>query len=192
MVLSPRIQLEETMMFRSILRSLKAALRAMACLVGGVWTSVFGGGGGDVIIDDDDGLPAPDAQPEKTVENYALADHDLRLAQRRAAALIYAYAADAQVDGVRPEMPPGLSRAVKAWLPGLTLHDLRALTEAGRNGIRAHIGKGPYIAGVHRVNPLPPVTLEERIPEHEFEEESALRDMPMAPREVPYLWSLMP
>jgi hypothetical protein len=176
-------------MFRSIVRAMSAALRAMLRLVDGVWTFVFGsGGGGDVIIDDDDGEPAPAAQAE--TEPYSLADSDLLLAQRRNAALVFTYAAAAQVDGVRPQMPPAMSRAVREWLPGLTVYDLRALTDAGVDGIRAHLYDGPYITGIHRVNPLPPVALE-KIPEHDPAEEIVLWKTSTAPRGVDYLRDLL-
>jgi hypothetical protein len=176
-------------MLRKILKAMRAALRSMARPIDGTWRWVFGSGGDVQVIDDDDGLPAPDAQPEKTVEK-SLADHDLRLAQRRDAALIYSYAAKCQLDGVRPEMPPCLSRALRSWLPGLTVYDLKALTDAGVDGIRAHISEGPYIAGVHRVHALPPLILE-RIPEADFEEEISLRHLPPAPRPASYLRDLL-
>jgi hypothetical protein len=179
----------ESEMWRAIVRSLKAALRAMARLVNGVWTSVFGGGGEDVvIIDDDDGLPAAPLPAEKAVGNPAHADHDLRTALRRDAALIYTYAAKCQIDCVRPEMPACLSRAVRAWLPGLTTHDLMALTDAGQDEIRSHISGGPYIMGVHRVQALPPVKLE-RLPERDPLEGTALWQI-LDPRPVPQIQDL--
>jgi hypothetical protein len=70
------------------------------------------------------------------------------------------YAANAQVDLVHPALPPVVPRAVKEWLPGLSLPELKMLTDAGADALGSHITRGPHITGLFRVMRLPPVLLE--------------------------------
>lgn len=145
-------------MLRKILKALRSALRAMVKAIDGTWRTVFGSGGGDIVVDDYE--PAMDKSVESVGTTPAPVDeHVLRTESRRDAALVYVYAGKCQLDGVRPPAAPCLPRVTRDWLAGLSLADLRLLTDAGQDGIRAHLSTGPYIQGLHRIRRLPPIAL---------------------------------
>jgi hypothetical protein len=149
-------------MLRKILKALRSALRAMVKALDGTWRTLFGAGAGDIVIDDDhDFVPE-----EKTVESAgttpALEEHDLRTDRRRDAALVRIYSMKAVMTGERPELAPCLPRVVRDWLAGLDSGELRMIADATPDAVFSHLGEGPYIQGVHRVQRLQPVPLEMR------------------------------
>ena len=150
-------------MVRTILRALRAVMRALARVASLPGRGLGGllGGGGYEYIEDDDGSPDPEA-PEKTVDNSKSihAAYLETLARQTIARCVLEYAANAQVDLVRQPLAPLVPRCVKEWLPGLSLSELKMLTDAGADAIGSHITRGPYIVGLFRVMRLPPVLLE--------------------------------
>jgi hypothetical protein len=140
--------------FSAMRRALKAMLRFLAKLKGGI----FGGGGGVEIIEDDDDY-VPEAEEKAVEKDPAVEEYKERLAMQTQARTIIAYAADCQVDGRRPALAPVLTRPIKDWLGGLDLSQMRQITDAGAEKVGDHITEGPYIAGLPRVMRLPKVTL---------------------------------
>jgi carbamate kinase len=141
--------------FSAMRRALKAMLRFIARLKGGI----FGGGGGVEIIEDDDGY-VPEPAVEKAVEKDSATEaYKERLAMQTQARTIIAYAADCQVDGRRPALAPVLTRPIKDWLEGLDLSQMRQITDAGAEKVGSHITEGPYIAGLPKVMRLPKAAL---------------------------------
>lgn len=168
-------------MLRKILKALRAALRSIVRMFDGTWRYVFGAGGGDIVVDDLDPT-APDTL-EKTVESVGTtgkSEHLVRTEERRDAALVFAYAGRCQIDGVRPPLALCLPRIVREWLPGLTLHDMKLLTNAGQDGIRTHLREGPYIQGLYRVRRMPPIALE-TIPGQTINQDGPPRNVESSP-----------
>jgi hypothetical protein len=134
-------------------------------MVDGTWKFVFGGGGGDYLIDDDDGAPDPHAA-EKSVESAGTTpefdEHAVRTARRRDAALVRTWALTTLTDSKRPPMAPCLPRIVRDWLPGLDASELTLIADATPDQVLQHLATGPYIAGLHRVQRLPPVALDRK------------------------------
>jgi hypothetical protein len=160
-----RIQQQEAWM-RRILMALKAMLASFVKGIDGVWRFVFGsGGGGDYMIDDDDGAPDPAA--EKSVESARTTppepdEHAVRTARRHDAALVRTWALTTLTDGRRPPLAPCLSRVVRDWLPGLDAGELTLIADATPDQVLQHLATGPYIAGLHRVQRLPPAPLDRK------------------------------
>jgi hypothetical protein len=73
----------------------------------------------------------------------------------RESRIVYSYAGGCLLARERQPTPEKLSRAVKAWLPGLTVGELRRLTCVGSTGICEHLQGTKRIAGLPRVQPLP-------------------------------------
>lgn len=147
-------------MLRKIFSAIKRALRAMAMWARNRAAGIAGifGGGCEIIEDDDDYVP--EAETEKTVEkDPAVEAYKERLEMQTQARVILAYAADCQVDGRRPHLTPVLPRVIKDWLGGLSLTQMRQITDAGAEKIGCHITGDVLIQGLPEVQRLPKVAL---------------------------------
>jgi hypothetical protein len=149
------------------MKAIGRALRRFAKSLGNLGAGIFGSSGSpDVIVDDDDGeVIAPlEPSPEEDAARQAAREYDELLRTQIVARAIIAYAADAQVDGVRPAFVPVMPLWAKKWLPGLSMSDLALITDAGAEAVGRHIINGPFIAGLSRIGELPAVALAKPLP----------------------------
>ncbi|MCC8962473.1 hypothetical protein H8A95_09140 [Bradyrhizobium sp. Pear76] len=104
-------------------------------------------------------LDAVYRESERREQARATFRRELDLEQRRTSMQVGSWATVTVSQRTRADTPPRMRREILEWLAGLTAQEVFNLSKVGRERIRAHIYAGVLIAGVRRVQPLPPCSL---------------------------------
>jgi hypothetical protein len=115
------------------------------------------------------GAPAPMTNTERqerweawlAEERKRAAVHkaELEADRTRISIIVWAWARDCVNYCEKQPVPTKVPKDVRAWLAGLSVREVMALTEARDDLIKLHMYGGTLLPGVRAVQPLPPTAL---------------------------------